>query len=267
MENIIMPLGKRIENFFVCKGHKIDHATYQFFLNTKRAPVPTSEDIKEAEDLAKKLKGNSSRDTLDNIIKYQNENIAYFNERAVCLDAFIYSIIFGLLVILSLVPAVSSQTLLIIYITFLIFCQLGIIMVTVDRFRKKMKWKKEKFHLKELIQSIIEASKYGIFQKDMPVKKILDWKLAICRDYARLTASLLRNLFPDSELYFIFMHDHVVAGIKINNEINVFDPHYDNPTPPTVLKLDEWLNKKELNVDAFASKKDSTLRFYYKHNK
>lgn len=54
-------------------------------------PVPTLEDIKEAEQLAKKLKGNSDKDTLDNIMGYQNKNIVYFNERNVSFDAIIYS--------------------------------------------------------------------------------------------------------------------------------------------------------------------------------
>ena len=126
-----------------------------------------------------------------------------------------------------------------------------------------MKW--NKILSKEYIQSIKEAYKYVINQNDMPVKKILDWKLAICRDYARLTASLLFILFPDSELYFIDMYHHVVAGIKFNNEIYVFDPHYGNPTPQTVLKLDEWLIKKKLDAENFISSKDSifTIRYYY----
>ena len=230
-------------------------------------PVPTPEDIKEAQHLAKKLKRDSDKDTLDNIIRFQNENIAYFNERNVSSDAFICSIIFGLLVIPYLVPIASLPTIFIIFIAILILGQLGIIMVTVDRFRKKMKWKQEQFHLKELIQSIKEALKYanGIIQKNMPVKKILDWKLAICPDYARLTASLLSILFPNSELYFIYMYHHVVAGIKFNNEIYVFDPHYDNPTPPTVLKLDDWLIKKELDAEKFEPRKYSnfTLRYYH----
>jgi hypothetical protein len=61
----------------------------------------------------------------------------------------------------------------------------------------------------------------------------------------------------------------VVAGIKFDNEIYIFDPDYDNPTPPPVLKLDDWLIRKELDVKKFEKFEPSKysnfeLRYYYK---
>lgn len=229
----------------------------------RKHPVPTLDDIKEEKRLANELNGESNRNTLDNIIEYQNKNIAYFNERAVLSFPQFYILLlvvinaiisfFGLFFLISLISRfnllIPSQKVLIFISTIflvVILCfinskliELGIVIVTVDRLRKKMKW--NKFLSKEFKLSIKEAYRYAISQEDMPVRKILDWKLAICRDYAKLTASLLYNLFPDYELYFIDMHEHVVAGIKLDNEIYVLDPHYDNPTPTSVLKLDEWL--------------------------
>lgn len=230
-------------------------------------PFPTPEDIKEAEDLAIKLKGDSDKGTLDNIIKYQNENIAYFNEKPAIRNAIIFWVFISILLILYL-QIQSLTKIFFIFFAAIVLPVSGIIMVSLDRFRKKDKWKT--FLSKEFIRSIIEV-RYVIYQ-DIPVKKILDWKLAICKDYARLTASLLCILFPNSELYFIYEDAHVVSGIKFNNEIYVFDPLYDNPTPPKVLKLDDWLIDKKLDPEKFEKFERSkysnlTLRYYYCRSK
>lgn len=264
MENKIKALYKRMKFWFY---------------RQRKHPVPTLEDIKEAKRLAKELKGESDRKTLDNIIEYQNRNIAYFNERTVFSFSQFYILLLSVIIaiipffwfsfLISLIsgftPLLPLQKGLMVFL-FVILCfinsrliQLGIVIVTVDRLRKKMKW--NKFLSKEFKLSIKEAYRYAISQEDMPVRKILDWRLAICRDYAKLTASLLYNLFPDYELYFFDMPGHVVAGIKLDNEIYVLDPHYDNPTPPSVLKLDEWLIKKELNTENFFEGKIQFLQF------
>ena len=83
------------------------------------------------------------------------------------------------------------------------------------------------------------------FQLSLPTKKILEYKLAICRDYAKLTASLLLNVYPDSEIYFFTIPRHVAAGIKINNKIYILDQHLP------VLTIEKWLmtwNKKKANI-------------------
>lgn len=227
-------------------------------------PVPTLEDIKEAEHLAKELKGDSTKDTLDEIIRFQNENIAYFNEKSVFPDAIIFGFIFGLFLFILILMQIPSIEMIFIFLALsIVLPAISIIMVTVDRFRKNKKW--NKFLSKEYVQSIKEVYRYVIYQ-DIPVKKILDWKLAICKDYARLTASLILNLFPNSKLYFIYKYHHVVAGIRFNNEIYVFDPHYDHPTP--VLKLDDWLIEKKLDAEKFEEFEQSkhsnfTFRYYY----
>jgi hypothetical protein len=208
-------------------------------------------------------------------------NVAYFNERTIIafsqvhilLLSFITAIVplFLISYLISSIPistqilprqkgALAMGIIVIFGVIFFInykLIQLGIKMVTVDRLRKKMKW--DKAISKEFWQSFKEAGRYTIKQENMPVKTILDWRLAICRDYARLIASLLYNLFPDKELYFIDMPGHVVAGIKLDNEIYILDPHYDNSTPPSVLKLNEWLIKEELNAENFLSEKKDSI--------
>jgi len=113
-------------------------------------------------------------------------------------------------------------------------------------FREEKSISKKLFKFLELVNRT--------FQLSLPVNKLLDYKLAVCRDYAKLTASLLFNLYPDSEVYFIRILGHVAAGIKIKNKIYVLDQHLP------ILTTDNWLikrNKKKANTYISKLKRDS----------
>ncbi|AGK61323.1 hypothetical protein Asulf_01332 [Archaeoglobus sulfaticallidus PM70-1] len=66
-------------------------------------------------------------------------------------------------------------------------------------------------------------------------KPYIEYRLAMCRDYAKLTAVLLHNLFPNSQIYFISIPWHVAAGIKVNKKLYILDQKLP------VLTLDAWL--------------------------
>jgi predicted transglutaminase-like protease len=68
------------------------------------------------------------------------------------------------------------------------------------------------------------------------VGKILGYRLAVCRDYAKLTAALLLNLYPSSEIYLIAIPRHVAAGIKFNCKVYVLDQKLP------VASLEKWLS-------------------------
>jgi len=74
------------------------------------------------------------------------------------------------------------------------------------------------------------------FWASLPVEKILKYRLAVCRDYAKLTAALLVNIYPENEIYFITIPDHVATGIKIENKIYILDQKLP------VTTLEKWIN-------------------------
>ena len=81
------------------------------------------------------------------------------------------------------------------------------------------------------------------FKMKLSAEKVLTYKLAICRDYALFTASLLLNLYP--EVYFATFFPHVAPGIRIKDKIYMLDQKLPIRT------LDKWLevwNKKKVTL-------------------
>ncbi|OGM12043.1 hypothetical protein A2Z22_01920 [Candidatus Woesebacteria bacterium RBG_16_34_12] len=243
--------------------------------------LPTEEDIKESKNLSENLKDSSEEKTFVNIIKFQESVIPYWNERKLIEDVdslpiniliFIASFFIGLVMdivfvifMVKIVKITSAIMVIMIFIVFpFIFISIRrtiievLIAVTIDRFRKMgfnfgsgiynniiyyIKYRKE---IKMYISSVV-----------LPIKKILEWKLAVCRDYVRLTTSLLYNLYTNSEIYIIRIANHVASGIKFNGKIYVFDPNFSVQTNAPSL-LDEWLKKqlkKRKFEDAHCSEK------------
>ena len=124
--------------------------------------------------------------------------------------------------------------------------KMTLIAVTVDRFRKNG------FNFRSGFHYIIDYLKYmreickHISSIELPVEKILAWHLAICRDYGRLTASLLYNLYDNGEIYIFNIPNHQVSGIKFDEKILIIDPSFSSPTNK-VSMLNDWL--EEHNID------------------
>jgi len=79
-----------------------------------------------------------------------------------------------------------------------------------------------------------------------------DRKLGICRDYAKLTACLLSNIYKDVEIYFLHSAGHVATGMKIENELYILDQH------PPLLRISQWIRREHGSVDP------SKIFFLYK---
>lgn len=82
------------------------------------------------------------------------------------------------------------------------------------------------------------------FELSIPVGKILEYKLAICRDYAKLTAALLLNCGV-SKVYFFMIQSHVATAVKIKDKYYILDQNLP------VLTKDGWFKRwevKEANV-------------------
>lgn len=239
-----------------------------FNITTKEELLPTEEDIKESKDLSDILKDSSEEKTFINIIKFQENEIPYWNERKVIDDVnslpfitliFIASVISVVIVIfilgntninINIINKIAAAIILSAIMSGLVICALflikmGIIAVTIDRFRKNgFNFRSGLFYIIDYIQYIREINKY-LSSVALPVNKILEWKLAVCRDYSRLTTSLLYNLYPNSEIYIIRITNHQASGIKFNGKIHIFDPDFSLPTNTTFV-LNDWLKIKKL---------------------
>jgi predicted transglutaminase-like protease len=104
--------------------------------------------------------------------------------------------------------------------------------------------------LKEIFKSVKEFFKviYDLSYPSLPIDKIIKFEkekygLAVCRDYAKLTASLLFRVYQDSEVYFITILGHVAAGIKIKNKIYIIDQHLP------ILTINDWIIKQKKKVE------------------
>jgi len=69
-------------------------------------------------------------------------------------------------------------------------------------------------------------------------------------NYARLTASLLRNLYRDSEIYIINIPNHQATGIKFNDNILILDPNFSSPTNKVSI-LNDWLREHYIDDDFY----------------
>jgi len=279
-------------------------------LRDKRPFCPDVKDIENAElkQLAERLNGDSEKETLTNILEWQDRNIRFWWERwpldislqilipISSLLALILSLpflllllyykflelfaLFIVLIVVSFLVLIFSNTISKIFYLFLSFpfvylfislalripvltqnilpytlfyvgCLGAIALIMVYLFiRYEIFWRGKT--LKEKIPKFIEILN-NTFRLGLPVEKILEYKLAVCRDYAKLTASLLFNVYADPEVYFIKIPEHVAAGIKIEDKIYVLDQRLP------ILSLDNWLIKWNKKTGIYKSKlkKDS----------
>ena len=79
------------------------------------------------------------------------------------------------------------------------------------------------------------------FLPSLPVKKILEYRLSVCKDYAKLTAALLLNLYPKNKIYFYTFLMHVATGIEINGKVYILDQKLP------IVGEQAWLNRWNKN--------------------
>ena len=195
----------------------------------------------ELKKLVKRLKGDSEKETLTNILEWQDRNIQFWWERWPLVPIFLI-LILVLIALLSL-PLFSPifRLLMAVILVMIIISMMVYLYIRHGLFlgEKTVKEKISKF--KEVV--------HDTFRLSLPVDKILEYNLAVCRDYAKLTASLLFRAYPDSELYFMFVKIpiikipiHVAAAIKIKNKCYIMDQQLP------ILTINDWLimqNKKK----------------------
>ena len=238
----------------------------------KKQFLPTLKDIEneELKNLADRLKGDSDKETLTNILEWQDRNIQFWWERwAFDRPLKVLGLISGMLVLIIFFPFLQLlypskfliiEALLTVFVTIFIFipifsntlplvfyillffpivylltsvalripllaqnilpytlfyvgCLGAVILIMVYSFiRYRIFFREEKSISKKLFKFLELVNR--TYQLSLPVNKLLDHKLAVCRDYAKLTATLLFNLYPNAKIYFFKIPRHVLQPLK-----------------------------------------------------
>jgi len=218
--------------------------------------LPSEEDLKsgEARKLLKVLTGGSYKETLTNIVEWQERNIQYWDERADMFNlllvlstiAFVFVLlpvqqywwILPLIILCfyfsgNFLPYFISALLLateviVAILVFVYVANTSVIIMTIGlsvifgSILSLLLYDILKYrHLKRVVPEFRFGDSFKI---SLPVEKILQYRLAICRDYAKLTATLLMNFFNSKDnIYFISIPNHVATAIEIKNKIYVLD--------------------------------------------
>jgi len=72
-------------------------------------------------------------------------------------------------------------------------------------------------------------------QPSYPLRRLLELRMGACRDYAKLTAALLANLYPGGEVYLLSFPLHVAAAVGLGGRVYVLDQKLP------VLEPEAWL--------------------------
>ncbi|MGD0028290.1 MAG: transglutaminase-like domain-containing protein [Candidatus Bathyarchaeia archaeon] len=211
---------------------------------------PTSDEIgnDKVMSLASRLKAESYKETLTNILEWQERNIVFWTERHPVLSLLGYIwLIFGATAVVFSVVSVSilllivlnSQTVVLVwliqivvwsiqnvwlFIAILASSNMTILatMISILRSNRKFPWKEVPRGLK------------NVFFPSISMNFLLEKRLGVCRDYAKLTSCLLSNIYPHAEIYFASAPGHVATGIIIENRLYMLDQRLP------ILTKDRW---------------------------
>jgi len=207
-----------------------------------RGYCPTLSERKnnEIEKLADKLKGPSDKETLVNILEWQDRNIVFWNERHPM------STIFGPIIIVTLITALFSTLFIVManiqllpfFTNIFVSIWLKIFLSSAVTALVIMAWiirSNRKIPLKEGL--------WNAFIPSISLPMLLEPKrrIGVCRDYAKLTACLLSNTNPNAEIYFVHSTGHVATGIRVEKEVYVLDQHLP------VLTIAKWDKREHSN--------------------
>lgn len=233
--------------------------------------LPTKEDVndKEVEKLSKRFKGYSDKEILTNVLEWQEKNIQYWNDRGntflfLLLYLFLITsilllpiqanikwgvvgifILFGffdlILTLSYILPLIASIIALFTWTYSINFSvankilpvgSLVILSIILGSLISLLLYLRLKYRNLKSIQP--EFKLRDTFKLSLSVDKILKYRLAICRDYAKLTAALLLNIYRENKLYFITIPNHVATAIQIGNKKYVLDQRLP------VTSLEKW---------------------------
>lgn len=168
-------------------------------------------------ELANRLNATSDKEVLTNVLEWQNRNIVFWFER--------YPLSFAILGAILALLVTSLFLMLNAPIWFWCFTVLVSMIATLSSIAIYMIHSYRKLPLKQL---------FNIFPPSISINSILENKLCVCRDYAKLTACLLFNIYPEKEIYFVHARGHVATGIMVEKKLYILDKYLP------VATIDKW---------------------------
>ena len=89
----------------------------------------------------------------------------------------------------------------------------------------------------------------NVFNPSLSINAILENRLGVCRDYAKLTACLLLNVYPEAEVYFADASSYKATGIKVGKQLYMLDQRLP------VLTINKWDKYRRLKkLERFTGK-------------
>ena len=176
-------------------------------------------------ELANRLNATSDEEVLTNVLEWEDKNIVFWFERyplslAIC--------VFAILVVIVAVLVTNPLLILIAPILFKCLIVLVSVFVTLSLIAIYMVHSYRKLPLKQL---------FNIFPSSISIDSILENRLCVCRDYAKLMACLLFNIYPQMEIYFVQAPSHVATGMMVDKKLYILDKWLP------VVTFDRWHEK------------------------
>lgn len=198
---------------------------YKEACRSGHCPSLTERKNKRIIELANRLRSTSDKETLANIQEWQNNNVSFWFERyplaRYILALFVSTIFLSIFFIINHSERFWSVWIWGLTVLISVFVTLLSVAIYMVRNYRKLPLK----HVGD------------IFKSSMPIDLILDIKLGVCKDYAKLTSSLLFNLYPEKEIYFFYAPSHVATGIMVENKLYVLDKYLPLTT------INQWHKK------------------------
>ncbi|MFH1229343.1 MAG: transglutaminase-like domain-containing protein [Candidatus Aenigmatarchaeota archaeon] len=239
---------------------------YYWFSCHLKGNCPTTKERgnESLKELARSLEGNSYKETLSNILEWQNRNIEFWTERHPILTVLlgIYQIFAVVISIFTIVFSISIFLLIMLNNQIMLwfinsaenFLQLSVVAmvsstITTFAIMAFILHSNRKFSWKEVLDGI-----KNVISPSISMNFLLKNGLGICRDYAKLTACLLSNIYPNEKIYFAYAPGHVGTGISIKNKLYMLDQRLP------ILTIEKWSDYRK------PKKSDKIERFDFTSN-
>lgn len=197
----------------------------------KRGPIPTSEEIAsdKVKDLVHQLESASDKETLANILEWQHRNMKFWLERYPMPLALGASLI-GLVVSLVIPYTLFVYGLNVWSVAYFIILCFGIVLITTIAISLMYICYGRKLALRQF---------WNTLRPNLKIDDIIENRLGVCRDYAKLTTCMLSNLYPISDIYFAHTTNHVAAGLVFNSQLYMLDQRLP------ILTIHQWDIREE----------------------
>ena len=209
-----------------------------------RGAVPTSEEIAsdKVRDLAYRLEGELDKETLTNILEWQHRNMKFWLERypmPLILGASLIGLVvsfvvpYVLLVYRSNIWSIGSFFVL----------GFGVVLITAIAITLLYICYGRRLPLGQFWNTI---------RPSVVIDEIIENRLGVCRDYAKLTACLLLKLYPKSDIYYAHTSNHLAVGIVSDGQLYMLDQRLP------ILTISQW-DKREKSKETIHKLKDGKI--------